>query len=489
VTPHDIDFKSYGLMLRRRRWLILGVVGGFLAAAIALNLFTQPVYRATTRIEVRKEPSRSPLTGEAIASYSWNSDNVALYTAAELVTNRELLREVVDALRASGSVHMGAGRSGGLRALGRRVFGPAPVLGVAGAAVATQAEAGQTERDINREIDWLLRITTVKPISETRLVAIQVDHWDPASAKAIADTLAQKFVAHEERKRSAADTNRLGYLRQQIEEVKGRIEQAERVLYNSHSLGLTVMDDKLKQMNETLGHLNEAYVKAKTDRLATEARLALVRKALKDTLLDGDALPVQSESVQGLLRELLQTRTELARAREVYKGKHPKLMMLESQLTSTQLNLRAELRKAVGALEAEYATLKGREDGLSASITQSESDLRELNDRQGQHSALESDLKSNRDIYALLNAKAQEVRITGEVSEALVAVVDPATLSSSPVRPRKSLNMFLGLAVGLMSGAGLALLMESLRRTFKTPKDVTDALQLQVLGMIPKCQP
>ena len=49
--------------------------------------------------------------------------------------------------------------------------------------------------------------------------------------------------------------------------------------------------------------------------------------------------------------------------------------------------------------------------------------------------------------------------------------------------------MVLGLFVGLMSGAGLVLLMESLRRTIKTPKDVTDALQLPVLGMIPKCQP
>src|SRR2546426_11897148 len=127
-----------------------------------------------------------------------------------------------------------------------------------------------------------------------------------------------------------------------------------------------------------------------------------------------DELPVQNETVQGLLKDLLQTRTELARAREVYKPKHPRLMMLESQLESMQDNLRGELRKAVGALEAEYAMLKGRQDGLQKSIDQAEGQVRDMNDRVGQHTALESELKSNRDVYSMLIAKAQEVQITGE---------------------------------------------------------------------------
>jgi len=490
-SPHDIDLRSYGLLLRRRRGLILGIVCGFLAAAVALNVFTEPVYRATTRIEVRKEPSRSPLTGEAIASYSWNSDNVALYTAAELVTNRAMLGEVVESLRASGDLRIEPPRKSAMRSLSRRLFGRVSVLGAARVAVAGPTEVAEAPKggDVNREIDWLLRITTVKPINETRLVMIQVDHWDPRIAKVIADAIAQKFVAHEERKRAATDTNRLGYLRQQLEEIRGRIEEAERILYSSHQLGVSVMDSKLKQLSETVGHLNEAYVKAKTDRLAAQARLDLVRSVLKDSLMGWDELPVQNETVRGLLRDLNQTRTELARAREVYKTKHPRLMMLESQLQSTQQNIRVELHKAVGALEGEYAMLKGREDGLRGSITQSEDELRELNDRHGQHTALESELKSNRDIYSLLSAKAQELQISGEVQQPLVAVVEPATLGSRPVRPRKTLNLLLGLVVGLMSGTGLALLRETLRRTLKTPKDVTDALQLPILGMIPKCQP
>ncbi len=82
--------------------------------------------------------------------------------------------------------------------------------------------------------------------------------------------------------------------------------------------------------------------------------------------------------------------------------------------------------------------------------------------------------------------KVQEAEITGQVQQPLVKVVEQATVGAEPVRPRKSLNLLIGLMVGLLSGTGLALLLEYLRQCIRTPKDVVDQLHLPVLGMIPK---
>jgi polysaccharide biosynthesis transport protein len=483
--PPEFEFKTYALLMRRRLRLIVGVVAGCILAALFLNIVTEPVYRASTRIEVRKEPDRSPLTGEAIANYGWNSDNVALYTAAELLTNRALLRDVVEALRASGNLQTEPPRRGAVRNLFGRMLGRVP-------GVSDVANAGETnpaplsEADVNRDIDWLLEITHVKPINDTRLVQIQADHWVPRIAQAIADTLAQQFVVYEDRKRAAGDLSRFEYLNRQLKDLRGEIEDRERVLYSSHELGLNGLDSKLKQLTETTGHMNEEYVRAKSDRLACEARIKQVNKALRDSLMSWDEVPVQNETVQTLWRELLQTRTELARAREVYRGRHPKLLILESQLQSLQDNIRAELHKAVGALEGEYAMLQGREEGLKGSMQQTDDELRAIDDRAGKFTALESELKSKREVYALLIAKAQELQIAGEVKQSLVAVVEPARVEPGPIRPRPALNLAMGLIVGLTAGAGLALLLEFVRRTIKAPKDITDALHLPVLGMIPK---
>jgi capsular polysaccharide biosynthesis protein len=55
-----------------------------------------------------------------------------------------------------------------------------------------------------------------------------------------------------------------------------------------------------------------------------------------------------------------------------------------------------------------------------------------------------------------------------------------------PVRPRKLVNLVIGLLLGLVSGAGLALAAEALRRTIRTPRDVARELHLPVMGMIPR---
>jgi polysaccharide biosynthesis transport protein len=130
--------------------------------------------------------------------------------------------------------------------------------------------------------------------------------------------------------------------------------------------------------------------------------------------------------------------------------------------------------------------LKGREEGLRSSMQQTEDELRVTDDRAGKFTALESELKSKREVYALLIAKSQELEIGGQVKQSLMAVVEPATLEPAPIRPRPALNLAMGLIVGLTAGAGLALLLEFVRRTIKAPKDITDVLHLPILGMIPK---
>lgn len=475
----EIDIKHYWyMMLRQKRIILAAVCTGVLLATI-MNLVTPPVYEATIRVEVNKEPTRSALTGEALANDDWRSDNVALFTTAELITARSLLREVVISLRAQGILRPGETRAVVVGKVGEWAS-------TAGGASPAAAVEGDATESVDREIDWLLSILTVKPIKETRLVSIQVEHRDPRVAREIADTVARKFVDYQRRLRSQTDNERVAYLKTQADELAVEIDALEQKLYNSRQAGLSVLEDRLKQLSATNGGLNDTYVKTKIEREASRDRLTRVQNWLADSTMNANEIPIQSETLEGLRHDLQQREAELARAREVYKDKHPKLIILESELDAIRRSIRDELSKSVASLQDEYNALTSREKTLRSNIGQTDAQVRDVNDRLGQHAALESELQSKRDLHTLLVGKVHEAEIGGQVQQPLVKVVESATVGQDPIRPRRGLNLMLGLIVGLLSGLGLALLLEYLRQCIRTPKDVVEQLKLPVLGMIPR---
>jgi uncharacterized protein involved in exopolysaccharide biosynthesis len=310
-NPQPIDLKQLGLILSRRRGTIAVATLGCLVLAMAVNLLTPPTYVATVSMEVRKEPTRSPVTGEAIAADQWSSDLIVVFTAAELVTNRTFLREVVTRLEGRGLVPR-----------------EKPALPFLKHAAVTPG----SPEELNRAIDWLYRSTTVKPVRDTRLFTVQIEHENPAAATAIADVLANTYVAVESNGLAAADSSRAGVMAQQMEETGRRIKKLQDSLGGSSDQSPVVLTERVRQLTDGIGGINESYVKLQDERLAVAARLARVRAVLNDSLQDPSNLPVQSETLDGLWRNLLDRRTELARAREVYREGHPMVVMLITEM-------------------------------------------------------------------------------------------------------------------------------------------------------------
>jgi len=77
------------------------------------------------------------------------------------------------------------------------------------------------------------------------------------------------------------------------------------------------------------------------------------------------------------------------------------------------------------------------------------------------------------EIKQIMNVDNVNILSTAEVKE-----------NPSPVKPQPVLNMAIAFVVGLMSGVGLAFLLEYLDNTIKTEQDIEKVLQLPVLGAI-----
>ena len=73
---------------------------------------------------------------------------------------------------------------------------------------------------------------------------------------------------------------------------------------------------------------------------------------------------------------------------------------------------------------------------------------------------------------------------TGRPSPVSVTVVRPADLPVAPVSPRTTINIALGLLVGLALGIGVAVLRETLDTTLKTSEDLQKITGSSALGVI-----
>lgn len=97
---------------------------------------------------------------------------------------------------------------------------------------------------------------------------------------------------------------------------------------------------------------------------------------------------------------------------------------------------------------------------------------------------MQTDLATYQTRFTILLNSAEQFRLAAVTYSDNVTVFAPAELPEEPVKPNRATNTVLGLGVGMMLGAGIALLKEYLDDTLKSPDDVAETLGLVTLGNI-----
>lgn len=80
---------------------------------------------------------------------------------------------------------------------------------------------------------------------------------------------------------------------------------------------------------------------------------------------------------------------------------------------------------------------------------------------------------------------AQYLELTKQFMFSSVVVISPAILPNHPVSPNKQFNITMAFILGLALSTLFAFLLEILDNTLKTAEDITQKLDVPVLGMIP----
>ena len=453
--PHLYD---YLLILRKHQWLILSFMLAVVSITAIGTFRMQPVYVATSRIEIDRENSNI-LPFQNTDDYMVDLENY-IETQSKILTSETLALQTI--------------RSGILS--GQTDFSSDPP---ASDALATGSLANLKPPP---ELGAFLGSLSVKRVPNSRLMDVSFESTNPLQAAQIVNAHIKNYVEQNFQSRYEATTRASTWLTDQLNELNIRVEKAEdaRIAYERQNQ-IWALDDKQNVTTQRLADLNRQWTDAQSERMRKQSLFEFAKAG------DVDSVPQirDNSAVQDLLRKRAEVYAQFTDASSQYGPNFPKVQRLQSQLKELDAAADKEKRAVVARLESEYAEARQREQLLSQALDQQKAEVNQMSERMVQYGILKREAEANKALYDGLLTKLKEAGISAGLRSSNIRVVDPAMIPTYPARPAKTRNITLSFLVGLVGGIGLALLREYMDNTVKSPDDIEALVRLPSLAVVP----
>ncbi len=460
-SPREPHLYDYLLILRKHQWLILSFVLAVVTIVAIATFRMQPVYVATTRVEIdRENASILPFQGTDSYDYMLDLENY-IETQSKILTSETLALQTI--------------RNNALSARSEFAAPEGPSEAISSGSLANQKRPP--------ELAQFLGSLSVKRVPNSRLMDVSFESTDPQLAARIVNAHIATYIEQNFRSKYEATTQASTWLADQLGELKIRVQKSEdaRIAYERQNQ-IWTLDDKQNITTQRLSDVNKQLTDAQSDRLRKES---LYQFAKSGNL---EAVPeVQNNAtLADLFRKRSDAASQYADQLSQYGPNFPKVQRLQAQIKEFDQTIEKERQKILDVLESDYHEALQRETLLTHALDQQKSETNQMAGKLVEYNILKREAEANKTLYEGLMTKLKETAISAGLRSSNIRVVDPAMIPSTPARPAKTRNLGLAFLVGLVGGIGLALMREYLDNTVKSPDDVETLSRLPSLAVVPQ---
>lgn len=480
ARPGEEEFSLTALcrVLLVRRATIAKIAGACVVLALAISLCMTRRYAAVAEIEINPEDAAALEMPTPSNPEATPDDAVALATQANVLQSDTLALEVTEQLKLEQ-----AEKQHWWSSLAGDGDSSLPL---------EQSPARRT-----RALKQFHRNLSVKVVGGTRLLEIQYLDRDPTRAAAVVNTLVSDYLEQYFQTRYNATQQASDWLAKQLADLKGQVESSQHKLVDyQRQTGILGESETNNIVTAKLEDLNKQLSAAEANRIVKQAvwQLAKTRDPELISSMAGSSFvqgvsATANQAELGLLPALraqeAQLKSEIAETSARVGPAFPKVLQMKSQLAELQSSIQAEIAKIAARAENDYVAAQHAENMERALFEKQKQEANRLNDSAIQYGILKRDVDASRDLYQGLQGKLKEAGVLAGVRSSNIAVIDPARPASKPATPNYGLNLLLGLGMGVLAGAGCALIQDSLDQTIYTPRDVERVAGLRPLGVIP----
>jgi len=282
--------------------------------------------------------------------------------------------------------------------------------------------------------------------------------------------------------------------------------EAERDAFRAE-YGISNIDSQKEALLQSITSTELKRNEAAADERAAAARNAELESALQNRPsehITSETTGLRNETAERLKAELTSMQLRESDLAARYPDSYRPLIELREQITQVATMLAEEqeslttvtrsvdathqqLSVALESAKAELRAHAARKESLDSEIATLNARLAELITRESRMTQMDRDVLLAEKEYQDYREGLQRARIASAMNIdkiSNIGVLQPATVTPYPVKPRVARNIALALFLGLFAAFGLAFGLEYLGSRLHTPDDVERRLRLPVLAVI-----
>ncbi|MGH9914482.1 MAG: GumC family protein, partial [Pyrinomonadaceae bacterium] len=434
----EAHFLDYWHAIRKRLWMIIGIVV-LATAAEAIYMARQPdIFAAQSRLEVDLENLGATLgiSEKSLVLNSQQNDPTYFNTQLQILTGTGLLRRVVrtlDLMHNKSFVEPNEVQNLTTWESFKRMIGlqvdkskekNEPVEEVLTSSVASSSvrEDLVEAKRLNPYVQVLQKYVSVEPVKEsrlsvreTRLIDVRYEHPDPQLAAKIVNAVADTFVLSNLERKTESTVYTGDFLQKRIAELQGEIRTGEEKLLNyAKSNQILSLDPDQNTVVERLVGLNKQLLEAENDRKTTEATY---RAALNKGAAEAFAEDNQTQSqTQQKLYELEQKKAQLlAKYTEEWGEVKEVNQQIEVLLRQIQESRDNAVNTVLTKLKTTFQQTAGREQAIRQAYEQQRAETLIQNEAAVNYQIIKQEIETNKKLLdgLLQQSKENDVMLAG----------------------------------------------------------------------------
>jgi capsular exopolysaccharide synthesis family protein len=329
---------------------------------------------------------------------------------------------------------------------------------------------------------------SVKNPKMTNFVQVSYQHPNPELCRDVVNLLGDIMVEHNRNEQFMVMENSLIYLKEKEEEARKRVEEAETALFNyriKHGIFETDKDNDL--INARRADLASRLASFLEKSRELEAEINQLDSLLerKDYTRYTAVIP-DDKILTEISTLLVGAEIKYEELQIKYGERHPQVINTGKDVDILKRKFEQSLMKTRTKLNYELSVIESKRKALEYVQAEIEKNAITGTEKDIEYVVLKSDVGSASRFHDNLMSAVKEISINiNSTANNVIYVHERAILPTSYIKPRKKLNLILGLLFGLALGVAFSFGREYLDQNIRVPEDVKKAVQLQVLSSIP----